>query len=184
MLQSLFGEKSLTKVVAFYATQDAAERAAARLRERRPGGMQITQVKLLRPEDAKRSRREILSTKEEPDQAGIWQTILRTHARLGLLGFIVGVLIWYGFRAAGNAAVLLSPLLSFIAIVLFSTMMGGMLAGLLSLRPDQTTMVQAIRDALREGRWAVMAHPTTPEQTEAAMRGLREGSTSDVLRTL
>ena len=171
-------------MVAFYASQDAAERAAARLRQRQPGAMQLTQVKLLRPEDAKRSRSDILSSKEEPDQAGIWQTLLRAHARLGLLGFVVGVLVWYGFRLAGNAAVLLLPLLSFVAIVFFATLAGGLLGGLVSLCPDQTTLLQTVRGGLREGRWAVMAHPTTPEQAEAALRGLKDGSTGEVLRSL
>ena len=55
--------------------------------------------------------------------------------------------------------------------------------GVLSIRPDHGRVIALVRQYLRQGRWAVVAHPDTPEQVAQAERTLQEGS-ERVVRTL
>jgi len=58
-----------------------------------------------------------------------------------------------------------------------------MLAGLLTLRPDRSRVTLSIRRRSRAGKWAVVAHPTSPEQSERAVARLRKAGGA-VIRSL
>jgi len=170
-------EESVTKVVGIYATQASAAAARRGLAE-----AQIVSV-LLSPSDARQRRQDFLSRSFEPESRGIWQTIIRTHLLAGAIGATVGLCFWGVLRAQGQSMVSSSPLLSLIFVLFLTTALGLMAGGLIALRPDHSSVFHELRNALRRGAYAVVAHPTDAAATDAAVRLLEPGS-QRVARTL
>ena len=89
---SLFGERSLTLVAASFDSHGAAERAAYALKQ--STGLD-GEVAVIDPGDPLARR------KLEPEQRGLWTTLLRSHLILGVAGVAVGVGVGVGASAAG-----------------------------------------------------------------------------------
>jgi|GEM_PF-3395538 len=68
-------------------------------------------------------------------------------------------------------------------ILFFGGLIGLLLGGLLTARPDHVRVITTVRRAIRRGRWAVVIHPVTQRQLDVAMRELRTHSTR-VVRSL
>jgi hypothetical protein len=181
LLQGLFGERSLTKVVGLYAHQSQAEKALAQVAG--VGGLRAAQVRLLGPSDARAPHREIFSHALEPETQGIARTVFQTHLVGGMAGAVAGLALYTWFYRAGHPMVASSPLLAFIALVGFSTTFGLLAGGFLSMRPDHIRLITRVRSALRHNHWAVVAHPTTPEQT-ARVKAVLHDSAAEVISTL
>ena len=181
LLQGMFGEKSLTKVVAVFDDQASAEAMVGRVLSL--PGMEPSQVRLLSQADLKTHRADLFGRKMEPEQAGIFHTAFRAHLVAGFAGFVLGLLLYAYWMSTGHAMVTSSPMLAFIAIVGFATTFGLLLGGLVTLRPDHVRVIAQVRSALRAGRWALVVHPTDSHQTEQAQE-LLEGSSARVMRTL
>lgn len=181
LLQGMFGEKSLTKVVALYDDKASAEAMVGRVL--RLPGMEPTQVRLLSQADLKTHRADLFGRKMEPEQRGIFQTAFRAHMVAGFGGFVLGLLLYAYWMNTGHPMITSSPMLAFIAIVGFATTFGLLLGGLVTLRPDHVRVITQVRSALRKGRWALVVHPTDSHQTQLAQE-LLEGSGAKVLRTL
>ncbi|NMG66803.1 hypothetical protein GPA19_17835 [Azoarcus indigens] len=172
---SLFGERSLTLVAATFRDPDSASRAASTLRDRRP--LRPAQVQLVSPHDPD------LSRKLEPEQAGIWHTLLRSHLKLGIAGLIAGLLVGGGLAAAGMPAFLSSPGMALVAIGMFGMFGGMLIAGLLSARPDHDLVINTVRDSTDVGYWAVVAHPADSAQAKLAEETL-ERAGGEVVRSI
>lgn len=170
LLKGLFGEKSLTKIVGLFPDKSQADAAAAELMEL--PGMVSGQVRVLGPQDATLSRREIFGRTLEPEQHGIFKTLFITHGITGLAGAIVGLLLFTWLYRSGQPMVASSPMLAFIAIVGFSITFGLMLGGLIAIRPDHVWLITAVRSALKQNQWAVIVHPLDASQTAAAQQML------------
>lgn len=175
---AIFGERSLTKVAAVYESRASAETAVLRLRQ--VAGMNESQVKLVGPNDMAGVVEAPLSRQLEPEQAGIWHTLIRAHVVTGSIGAFSGALLSLGFMLAGNNAILSSPLLSMGVMVFFGGIFGLMLGGLLTLRPDHYRVMAAVRKAIKRGRWAVVSHPVNHDQTMLIMTELRNRGTQVV----
>lgn len=181
VLKGMFGEKSLTKVVGLFIDKTQADAAAADVMK--TPGMVAGQTRVLGPQDAKMSHRELFGRSMEPEQHGIFKTMLITHGVTGLAGGVLGVLLFIWFYRNGQPMVVSSPMLAFIAMVGFGMTFGLILGGLLTIRPDHIWLISAVRSALKENRWAVVVHPTDAEQTVAAKETLRQ-SGAEVLKSL
>jgi hypothetical protein len=181
LLKGLFGEASLTKVAGLFPDRPLADAAAAQVL--RAPGMAPAQVRILGPEDARMSRRDIFGRSLEPEQRGIFRTLFITHGITGVIGAIVGVLLFTGLYRSGQPMVASSPMLAFIAIVGFSTTFGLLLGGLIAIRPDHVWLITAVRSGLKQGKWAVIVHPVDTGQTAAA-RELLLKSGAEILKTL
>ncbi len=177
----IFGERSLTKIAAVFENRDSAEHAAQQLKQ--AGMMGETQVKLVGPGDMAGLDSAPLSRKLEPEQAGIWYTLIRAHLFTGVLGALAATLLYLGFIISGNKTFLSTPYMSFWALLFFGTSSGLLLGGLLSLRPDHYRVIAAVRKAVAQGRWAVVSHPVNHQQIEFVMSELRNRS-SRVVRSL
>jgi hypothetical protein len=177
---SLFGERSLTKVAAVFDSRDLAETAAQRLKE--VPGMNASQVQLVGPNDTSGVEAP-LSRKLEPEQAGIWRTLIRTHIVTGLIGAVGGSALYLAFRLGQHPAILSSPLLSLGVMIFFGSIFGLMVGGLITLRPDHYRVMASVRKAIKRGRWAVVSHPVNPRQTKLVMSELRHRS-PHVVRSL
>lgn len=181
LLQGMFGERSLTKVAGIYHHQAAAEAGLEQLRN--AAGLERSQVRLLRPQDAQQSNRELFGRAVEPESAGLARTLVQTHVVGGLAGVVFGVGLYLWLARAAHPFITSSPLLAFIAIVGFSTTFGLMAGGFIALRPDHIFLISQLRSALRENRWVVVAHPVNREQAARA-KGLLLQSQAEVHSTL
>ena len=149
----------------------------------RIGGLQAGQVRLLGPQDARASHRDLFARTLEPEPRGIARTFIQTHVVGGMAGGFVGLALFTWFYKAGHPMILSSPLLAAIALVGFGITFGLLLGGLLSIRPDHVLLITKVRSALRHNRWAVVTHPTSPEQT-AKVKEVLQGNAEEVVSTL
>lgn len=182
LLQGMFGEKSLTKVAGIYTERDQADAMVGRAL--RLPGMQRTQVRLLGPQDARASRCDLVARSLEPEQAGIFRTLVRSHLVTGIAGAVVGVLFYAWLLRGGQPMVAGSPLLAFVAIVGFATTFGLMAGGLVTLRPDHIRLISQVRSSLRAGYWAVVIHPTDSHQALVSQDLLQGSGAEKVISTL
>ena len=90
----IFGERSLTKVAAVFDSRGKAQTAVMHLRQ--AAGMEESQVQLVGPDDTAGVVDAPLSRKLEPEQSGIWHTLIRTHVVTGSIGAIAGGLLSLG----------------------------------------------------------------------------------------
>jgi hypothetical protein len=180
LLQGLFGERSLTKVVGIFPTAAAAHAAAQSLAA--ATGLSVGQVRTVGPEHARGARNVLLGRSMEPEQRGIALTIVRSHLVLGALGAAAGFALYAALRAAGVPMVLASPGVSLGFAVFLGTVFGLLVGGLVALRPDHISLINEVREALAGGSWAVVAHPVDPQQTESAAAHLTEAG-ARVLRS-
>jgi hypothetical protein len=160
-----FRERSLSKVAAVFTTGDAAQSAARRLHAL--PDLTERQVQLILPHDRDWAR------KIEPEGVGIMRTAIRSHLACGTLGFACGMAAFAALYLAGVAAIVSSAGLSLMAFALFGTTFGLMLGGLLTLRPDHEFVVEPVREAVRDGQWAIVVHPVSQEQRRHAAFLLR-----------
>ncbi len=177
----LFGERSITKVAALFASKSVAEAAAQQVKQ--TAGLDDPQVYLVGPPDVAVLNSPAFSRKLEPEQAGIWRTIIRAHVITGSAGIVLGVLIYLGFLLAGSVPVNSSPGLSLMVAVFFGAVVGLLLGGFLTARPDHAWVTTTVRSAIRSGRWALVIHPLTQHQLELVMRELHTRS-DRVVRSL
>lgn len=161
--QIIFGERSLTKVAAIFQNRSSAETTLLRLRQ--VASLNESQLTLVGPSDLTGVVDAPLSRKLEPEQSGIWHTVLRAHAVTGVIGVLAGGVLYFSLRLAGNDAVLSNPVLNLMVMLLFGGIFGLLAGGLLSLRPDHYRVMSAVRKAIKRGRWAVVSHPVNHDQT-------------------
>lgn len=172
---NLFGERSLTLVAALFDSGAAAARAAGLLQRRQEG--ERCAVMVVEPNDPR------LGRKMEPESTGIWHTLLRTHGKLGAIGLVLGALVGAALVAADWPAAAESPYMTVAMAAVYGVFAGMLLAGLLTLRPDRGRVIARVREATSHGRWAVVAHPRSPEQAEVAREALT-GEGGEVLQSL
>lgn len=160
-----FREQSLTKLAASFRDASHATRIAEDLR--RLPDMHGGQVQVIHPHDHDWSR------KVEPEGVGIWRTAVRAHVTCGVLGLMAGAVVFAGFYAFGERALTAAPSVTLLAVLMFATMFGLMVGGVLTVRPDHEGLLAAVRQAVAAGLWTVIVHPVSAEQECAAERTLR-----------
>lgn len=170
----LFGERSLTLVAATFQDRGSAERAFNALRLVSPRRLGIA---LITPRDPR------LDRKMEPESRGIWLTLLRSHAWLGLAGALAGLLAAALLLVAGWPAALASPRVTLALGGVYGVFLGMLAAGLLTLRPDRARVTVQVRQASEQGRWSVVTHPVTVHEADVAQEVLAVGG-GHVMRSL
>jgi hypothetical protein len=171
----LFGERSLTTVAALFGQAQDARNAAERIVK--DAHLPAQEVKVLGPGDS------TLEQKLEPEERGIVHTLIKSHATLGTLGLIVGLLIGGALILGGVGWAVSSPFYTLILAAVFGVLGGMMLGGLVSMRPDRTLLDTKVEAAVQEGRWAVVVHPVNHGEEERALDVL-EHSNGEVIHTL
>ncbi|MFT3819982.1 MAG: hypothetical protein QM750_20605 [Rubrivivax sp.] len=159
----IFGERSLTLIGASFGSFSAADRAR-RLLEHEPslGG----EVSLIAPDDP------LAAVKLEPEHAGIWRTLIKSHVVLGAAGAVAGALA-AGLATDLWAGATLSPGYTLLFMTVLGAYAGMLLAGLLTLRPDHGYVIRRLRDSLARRNWAVVVHPSSRPRARLALRRLR-----------
>ncbi|RYZ70755.1 MAG: riboflavin biosynthesis protein RibA [Lysobacteraceae bacterium] len=154
------GEASNHKVAAIFPSADAASAAAARVRQAL--GLADAQVQVLRPGEKS------AGVKLEPESHGIFRTMLRAHAKLGVLGAVLGMVAFAVMYAMGIPMIVQSAVAAFLVLLFFGAVAGLFLGGLFTLRPDQDRYVHSVLSALAQGQSAVVVHAFDAEQRARA----------------
>lgn len=152
----LLGENFPHKVSAQYNSQELADQAVQLLVDH--AQLPRQQILVVQPHDPNMER------KIQPEVKGIARTLAKSHAVLGLAGLGLGLLVAAVLTTVGPVVTTASPLLTFIALGFLFTILGLILAGAISLRPDQDLLLEKTRTATDTGHWTVIAHCTSPEQ--------------------
>lgn len=103
----------------------------------------------------------------EPESRGIWHTLVRAHVWLGLAGVIVAGLLFVLMTALDVAFVVQNPWAAAISLLVFGAIGGGLLGGLVTLRPDHTPYITRVRAALDEKRHILVIHAADRQQMNA-----------------
>jgi hypothetical protein len=171
----LTGEFSNSKLAAVFASESEARQAAAAVAATLSLG--AAQVQVITPTEPHSGR------KLEPEPRGIWRTIVRAHAKLGLVGAVAGVMTFAALIAADGPFIVNSPVAAALVLLFFGTVAGLLLGGLVALRPDHDRYVLATRDAMDAGKTTVVVHAFSAEQRAQAAEFLR-GQGGEVTSTL
>jgi hypothetical protein len=170
----LFGERSLTLVAATFGDRGSAVRATQALRRLSARKLGIF---LIGPDDPQ------LGRKMEPESRGIWHTLLRSHAWLGPMGAVAGMVAAAWVHGAGWPAALASPLAMLALGAVYGLFAGLVVAGLLTLRPDRARVIDRVRAASEDGYWSVVSHPVSAQDVRQASDTLARGG-GRVVRSL
>jgi len=168
---SIFGERSLTVVAASFNDRRHAESAADELRRHVDD---IGKVAVVSPGDTEVAR------KMEPEQRGIWRTLLRSHLILGVAGILIGLLVAIGLVMAPWPAAAASPWLTALFTATLGGFLGMMAGGLVTLRPDHGAVIRSMREKLKLGQWAVVARPTSEASATRAFAALENAGGNPV----
>lgn len=174
-LSALTGEASTSKVAATFDSERTARRIARGMR--RALDLRQSQVQVVTPATRDPDR------KLEPESRGIARTVIVSHLRLGAAGLGAGALAFAVMYAAGLDLVTSSPGFAAALIMGYGAVFGLMAGGLVSLRPDHDRYIHRVREALDEGRSAVVVHAFDTGQREAARRALAAHG-GDTIHTL
>lgn len=159
------GELSNSKLAAVFPHADAARAAAHAVAAALSLGS--AQVQVITAPDTH------AGAKLEPEDRGIWRTIVVAHVRLGIAGAIAGLLVFAALYALGVLFVVNSPVAAGLVLLFFGAVAGLMLGGLVALRPDHDRYVEATRDAMAAGSTTVVVHAFSAEQRDRAADLLR-----------
>ncbi|MGB3612020.1 MAG: hypothetical protein WA987_16725 [Cellvibrio sp.] len=104
----------------------------------------------------------------EPEDKGIWHTMLKAHLWLGIVGGIVGFVLFLILFSAGIAFVVQNATTTAAITTGFGIVVGMMFGGLVTLRPDHMPYVSVSQSALRKGKFIVAVHATSADQLKEA----------------
>ncbi len=174
-MSAVFGEQSLSKVGARFGSGEETRRAAAQLESEL--GIQASRIRVVAPNDPAVGR------KLEPESHGIAKTIVRSHVTLGIAGLLLGLLLAWIMDSTDIPIFTWNTLYTFGAFGFVGALLGMLLAGLISLRPDQDPLIAWTKEGTRSGRWFLLVHARDADEKEKAKRAL-EGLSNDVVDSL
>lgn len=152
----LLGEDFPHKVSAQYNSQESADRAVEILVNK--AHIPRFQIRVVQPYDTNMAR------KIEPESKGVARTLAKSHTVLGIGGLVLGLVLAAVLVMIGPEMTRASPMFTFIALGFLFTFLGLLLAGAVSLRPDNDPMLEKTRTATDTGHWTVVAHCTDLNQ--------------------
>lgn len=155
-------------VEAVFHDQDLARDAATALAAK--GGLSNDQIDLVEPNDPQRA------AKLEPGSSSIFHTILRSHAALGVVGGVVGLILAGVLVGAGFDFAQTRPGWVFGIVGVVGVVIGMLGAGLISVRPDHEPAIAQAKDASKHGEWTVVAHARDEDEKHRADELLKEYS--------
>lgn len=166
------GEVSNHKMVAVFDSTAQAQQAATALREATAFGPD--QLDVVDPTTGNRNRR------LWPESRGIWRTWLKAHAVFGAAGAVIGLVAFLTLYLVDFRVVSNNPVLAGIVFLHVPTLMGLLVGGLFTLRPDQAPYLYTARDALDNGKSILLVHARTSEELSVARQVLEQPALATV----
>lgn len=157
---SITGEHQAHKAAAIFETESDAKGVAETLSKNT--SLNDEQVLVVTPQDQHQG--EAL----EPENQGIWHTLLRSHLWLGVGGAIAGFILFLILSAAGVGFIVQNTMAAAAVLAALGGVIGLLLAGGVTLRPDHTPYVVKAQAALNEGKYVLTVHASSSEQLKEA----------------
>lgn len=148
MAVNVIDEQHPAKVAAIFKTESDARSARQALIDQ--GNFASKLINIIKPEDPN------LSKKIEPESHGIAKTILKSHGILGIVGLFAGFILASILVAAGPTFTQDSPLPTYLALSFFGLLIGLMVAGAITLRPDHDPLINETIEASHHQQWTVI----------------------------
>lgn len=157
---SLTGEHVDHKVAAIFETEPDARGTAKALCE----GTSLTdqQVSVLSPADRHQG------TELEPEDQGIWQTLVRSHIGLGIGGIALGFAVFLLLNALDIGFITQNVIVAASVLGALGLAVGLLLAGMVTVRPDHTPYLVRAQSALRRGKYVLAVHASSAHQLREA----------------
>ncbi|MDK8464825.1 hypothetical protein [Marinobacter sp. SS13-12] len=157
---SLTGEQEGHKVAAVFDTETEAKGAAKALCE----GTSLTddQVAVLSPRDRH------TGSELEPEDQGIWHTLVRSHVGLGAGGAVTGFIVFLILSALGIGFIAQNAVVAASVLAALGLMLGLLLAGAVTIRPDHTPYLMKAQSALSKGKYVLTVHASSTQQLQEA----------------
>ncbi len=166
------GESIDHKLAAIFDNDSEAKKSVDAVLE--AASLNPDQVKIVRPGDTHPG------WELEPEDRGIWRTLLRSHLWLGLLGAVVGLVVFLLLFGVGVGFIVNNGLVAAVVLAALFAVLGLMAAGLVTLRPDHMAYIVTAQSALRAGKTVVAVHARDRAQLEAAKKELQRWSVKTV----
>jgi len=170
---SLTGESSDHKLAAIFASEPAAREAAVKIID--VLGLDDAQTEVVKPggQDA--------GKKLEPESRGIWHTLIRAHLWLGLTGAAIGAVAYAVMFFAGVGFVTNNPAQAAM-IIFYCFLVGLLLGGLVTVRPDHARYIRQSKEALDDGKILLAVHARSLKELRRAKSEL-EKTGADTIAT-
>lgn len=161
-----------TQVAAVFDSEQEAKESAGKLTT--STAIKAGQITLVDPNDSR------LSQKLEGPSKAIGKSMWHSHLALGGAGLVTGLLTAFLLTQFGPALTQQNPLFTYIALISPGLFIGLFIAGLIGLRPDRTEIINAVRHATRENRYALIVNLKESQSVSAVTDVLNKYSNNVV----
>ncbi|MEX1199466.1 MAG: hypothetical protein WEB02_01635 [Methylophaga sp.] len=170
MAVNVIDEQHPAKVAAIFNNE--AEARAAREELINDGKFGAETVNIVTPGD------DNLSKKIQPESKGIAGTIIKSHGILGVVGLLAGLIAASILIAAGPTFTQDSPLATYFAMGFVGLLIGMMVAGAITLRPDQDPLTNETIQASQQHQWTVIVQTDDRDTNQLAKQILQNKAQS------
>lgn len=170
MAVNVIDEQQPAKVAAIFNNE--AEARAAREELINEGNFDAKAVSIVTPGD------DNLSKKIQPESKGIAGTIIKSHGILGVVGLLAGLIAASILVAAGPTFTQASPFGTYFALGFVGLLIGMMLAGGITLRPDHDPLTNKTIQASQQHQWTVIVQTDARDANQLAKQILQNKAQS------
>lgn len=160
MAVNVIDEQHPAKVAAVFNSEAKAQDARQDLISKGKFASQL--INIVEPEDPN------LSNKIEPESSGIAKTFMKSHGILAVVGLLAGFILASILVAAGPTFTQDSPLSTYLALSFVGLLLGLMVAGLITLRPDHDPLISETIEASHHQQWTVVVQTGSRDATNLA----------------
>jgi uncharacterized protein YacL len=153
-------ESKTTKVGGIFDRDHKAKAAFDDLKN--DGDFVKKSIKLISPHD------QHYDQKIEPEDKEIGKTMLKLHLVFAVMGLFVGVVISSLLFLLDFEFLQQHILETYTSISIICAFLGLIIAGAFSLKPDHDHLINEIREATRNGKWAIIVHTDSYKKAEKA----------------
>lgn len=157
---SVTEENKSSKVAGVFKDEKSAQSARQKLID--SGSFSVNVIEIVAPEDQN------LSQKIEPNTQEIATTLVKSHSIIGAIGLLVGLGAALLLTTIGPDMTQSSPLLTYFALGFVGLLLGMMLAGAVSLRPDHDPLISETVKASENQQWSVIVQTRTSAESDRA----------------
>lgn len=158
------GEVLDHKLAAIFDSEEEARKSANAVLE--ATSLEPNQVQIVRPGGT------YAGWELEPEDRGIWRTLVRSHIWLGLVGAVVGLSLFLVLYGIGVGFVANNGVVAATVLATLGTAFGLMAGSLVTLRPDHMPYIITAQSALRAGKIVIAIHARGHDQLEEARKEL------------
>ncbi|HET8807869.1 MAG TPA: hypothetical protein VFM76_05775 [Methylophaga sp.] len=170
MDMNVIDEKHPSKVAGTFNNEQTAKAAKEKLIKE--GHFKASDIKIVHPNDA------AISQKIEPKDTGIAKTLVNSHVIFGLAGLAISLIVAFILTMVGPEMFRSSPFQVYFALAFVGTSVGLMVAGGISIRPDQDPLITDTVEASTHNQWSVVVQIENDDDNERAQQLLKETAIS------